>query len=1306
MPAAATLTATDNCDPAPVVTFDESTVGNIITCTWTATDNADNSTICTQTITRTSASDSDCDGIADAVDNCPFAYNPDQKDTDSDGLGDPCDTAITRVWLDNVSGAIADDTIGCGEVTFNFRITNVGVGAKVKGVNNGFRIYGSDPAVTWTVTDYGPDLGPSGLQWFDGGWYMREFSVTGSGADTIGFGGYVGPWDWCGFRTGLDTVLYYITVDVPDDPANYDQQLCIDSTFYMPSGVWRWAYGWDVCPAFPPDWNGPHCFTIVPGPDTTPRPVLSLSSIHPFADTVPFYPGSGDESTEFEFRINYQDSSGYWPQAGYPRLVLDWDGNGLVDHINDGDYPMSQSEADSVLADGADYSVFTTMEAGGNPQIKFEAVSGYGLSTTYPQSGWLPGPVVVDSSDLFIYANDITYSTFPANPQIGEPVVIFVKANNDSPDVQNAVSIDLYIDNVLVRSYSEDIPAKDAYGNAGSVEVSFDTVFTEIAFHEIKATVDAGNAISERNEDNNTAMRSLFVGDYSLPGRIHVDARSLGSYYPASRVSGWGTAWYEIGGDSARHVSGAPVYVTLLETGAALSTVHVNDNGYFRYYFTTPLDTGLQHLVVTVTDFTLTDTAIVPFNVVPYPDSTGPQLPNLTIDFDLSGFPLSTCGNNVLSISNAVVYNIGTVTSESCKAVLLHESDTVLNEIVPSLEPDEMYELSLSPVDIVHSEAGSYSVLAIVDYENEVEEISETDNKKLRNYQVWCCPEDLSPTAARLAGVGYKDVPVDIRVRVCNLGGESADDFAVQVTMTIGDSTDTIVLENLSLSPFGSCSWFNVPAHVFSDTGWYELQVVVDPQGQITECDENNNMFITQLHISLLPELESDLVVHSDWIVISSLKPDSGETVCIQNAEIYNIGEITAYNVEVLFTIDSDMLGEIVVIDSIPNYGSGNHRPSQPTECTVVESCEPNTRIFEVCADPFDKIAEPEDSLNNCATKSVIYCFVCIDTDGDGYGDPDHPENDCPDDNCPTVYNPEQEDADLDSVGDSCDNCPTVFNPDQADADGDGVGNVCDTILANLDIKPGSCPNPLNVKAHGRETYTEDKDDQNLMAAKENPGLKDKPEGPKAVLPVAIVGTEELDVADIDPTSLLLEGVPAVRWGFEDVTTPLHEQAQECECNSLGPDGIGDLTLKFYRAEIIAALGEVYDRDTIPLTITGELYDGTLIEGTDCVVILGDSAPEAAPASALNDAAVLGLANYPNPFNPATEISFTLPRAAEVRLEVFNVMGQKVTTLIDKQMNAGEHTCVWDGSDVASGVYFYRLETPDFVDTRKMVLMK
>ncbi len=74
----------------------------------------------------------------------------------------------------------------------------------------------------------------------------------------------------------------------------------------------------------------------------------------------------------------------------------------------------------------------------------------------------------------------------------------------------------------------------------------------------------------------------------------------------------------------------------------------------------------------------------------------------------------------------------------------------------------------------------------------------------------------------------------------------------------------------------------------------------------------------------------------------------------------------------------------------------------------------------------------------------VIGSFTCVDSDGDGFGDPGHPENTCPDDNCPSVYNPDQADIDIDGIGDVCDNCPAVANVGQEDADSDGIGDLCD----------------------------------------------------------------------------------------------------------------------------------------------------------------------------------------------------------------------------------------------------------------------
>jgi PKD repeat protein len=80
--------------------------------------------------------------------------------------------------------------------------------------------------------------------------------------------------------------------------------------------------------------------------------------------------------------------------------------------------------------------------------------------------------------------------------------------------------------------------------------------------------------------------------------------------------------------------------------------------------------------------------------------------------------------------------------------------------------------------------------------------------------------------------------------------------------------------------------------------------------------------------------------------------------------------------------------------------------------------------------------------------------------------------------------------------------------------------------------------------------------------------------------------------------------------------------------------------------------------------------------------------------------------NYPNPFNPTTEIAFSLPNAARVTLEVFNVVGQRVAVLADGTYGAGSHIVTWDAAGNSSGVYFYRLTTTEFTQTKKMMLIK
>ena len=85
--------------------------------------------------------------------------------------------------------------------------------------------------------------------------------------------------------------------------------------------------------------------------------------------------------------------------------------------------------------------------------------------------------------------------------------------------------------------------------------------------------------------------------------------------------------------------------------------------------------------------------------------------------------------------------------------------------------------------------------------------------------------------------------------------------------------------------------------------------------------------------------------------------------------------------------------------------------------------------------------------------------------------------------------------------------------------------------------------------------------------------------------------------------------------------------------------------------------------------------------------------------------------NYPNPFNPSTAIEFTLPRPSQVTLEVYDIVGRKVRTLVSEAVTAGTKRVIWDGNNadgatVASGVYFYRIRASDFSETRKMLLLK
>jgi len=80
--------------------------------------------------------------------------------------------------------------------------------------------------------------------------------------------------------------------------------------------------------------------------------------------------------------------------------------------------------------------------------------------------------------------------------------------------------------------------------------------------------------------------------------------------------------------------------------------------------------------------------------------------------------------------------------------------------------------------------------------------------------------------------------------------------------------------------------------------------------------------------------------------------------------------------------------------------------------------------------------------------------------------------------------------------------------------------------------------------------------------------------------------------------------------------------------------------------------------------------------------------------------------NYPNPFNAVTLIRYELPRPSQVLIEIYDILGRRVTALVNEEQPAGNYQAAWRADSVSSGIYYYRIQTGDFTKTKKMVVLK
>ncbi|MGB2980097.1 MAG: FlgD immunoglobulin-like domain containing protein [Candidatus Zixiibacteriota bacterium] len=181
---------------------------------------------------------------------------------------------------------------------------------------------------------------------------------------------------------------------------------------------------------------------------------------------------------------------------------------------------------------------------------------------------------------------------------------------------------------------------------------------------------------------------------------------------------------------------------------------------------------------------------------------------------------------------------------------------------------------------------------------------------------------------------------------------------------------------------------------------------------------------------------------------------------------------------------------------------------------------------------------------------------------------------------------------------------------------------------------------------------------------------------------------------------------------IKSVIPELADRTQDMKLFFGAADGILKIGIVDLTGEHVVAAGE---GSLVKLRLVGancnsvQLNKAILVDqaaaGLSVVILPKEDGEEATPRDFILSQ------NHPNPFNPETEISYSLPEAAQVKVSVYNMLGQKVKTLLNEYQAAGHKTINWDGTDergnkAASGIYFYRIKAGEFEDTKKMILMK
>jgi hypothetical protein len=692
-------------------------------------------------------------------------------------------------------------------------------------------------------------------------------------------------------------------------------------------------------------------------------------NIHPAAQTLTFSgspnfgsslanPLSGTSYTNFTFEVLYTDATNALPPPTFPRVILDYEGNGVFNNGNDRVVIMNPYDvSDLNTSDGKRYiGSINSLPAGSNWQTRIQIVNGSCIT----QIGPFNYPDVLVLPDLQIFANDITFSS--PNPAVSSPQTVTAVIHN----VSDFAAQNFYVH--LVNQYDNLSPADILVNNlpANSSQTIQWTITTPAvpAWCPIQVSVDYTNVIDESNELDNSALRPFINGNFNLPGGIVVvnaatsPSVSYSSTGAITTISGRGLYYGTPVPMADSSVAGGTVTFTVIETGATFTTT-TNSLGYFSLGIPTPLATGTYHVTGSLTDFTLTGTFATSYTVLPQPAC----LPDMRASVSVSSNYIVQ-GNSISG--TLVAYNYGCVTTGT--STILDVSQTggsvTLNDItVPALAPGASYSTPFS--GMVFNTPGTYSICATADGTFLVAESNESNNTDCELITVIPAIPDIYPNGGPGGNIYICQAPGSASFSVGNAGGAPTGPFNCEVIIRENNVVIGTVTQAIANIPAFGTTGFSIPVAYTLNTFTFELRCdVPHPNGTVVETNENNN---TGMYGPNILDCRPDLVLgNCESFDVAPVDPQFPGTVTY-TATMSNTGNATANGpIYVRFQLSGGTI-----------YNTQYNSTLAPGQSTVVSvtvpSIAPATQTLTATADPDNNIVEWNEA--NSVSNSLCWDF-------------------------------------------------------------------------------------------------------------------------------------------------------------------------------------------------------------------------------------------------------------------------------------------------------------------------------------------